>query len=191
MRDSNPRCLSIRLTKPLLSPLSQSGMIVEVLIVNNCLNCNKQIPKSNKFCNHSCSATFNNLKRIPKRACVVCSKPIHYRQKTVCSRACDGINKSNIAVAEIFAGIRTAGAGSRGTLRRYIIRTRGHRCECCKQTEWLGKPMPLELNHIDGNATNHSEENLEAICPNCHAQTPTYKGKNKGNGRMSRGVLSR
>ena len=44
----------------------------------------------------------------------------------------------------------------------------------------------LELEHIDGNAYNNSESNLSLLCPNCHSQTPTYKAKNKGNGRVER-----
>jgi len=53
-----------------------------------------------------------------------------------------------------------------------------HQCESCGITEWNGQPVPLELNHIDGNCHNHKLENLEIICPNCHAQTTTYRGKN-------------
>jgi 5-methylcytosine-specific restriction endonuclease McrA len=44
----------------------------------------------------------------------------------------------------------------------------------------LGNPIPLELEHKDGNCTNHNIENLELLCPNCHALTDTYRGKNKG-----------
>jgi hypothetical protein len=53
-----------------------------------------------------------------------------------------------------------------------------HRCEKCKLTEWLGLPIPLELNHKDGNRHNHLWDNLEMVCPNCHAQTENYRGKN-------------
>lgn len=59
-------------------------------------------------------------------------------------------------------------------------------CEKCLNTEWMGLPIPLELNHKDGNGEHHSEDNLELLCPNCHSQTPTYKGKNRGNGRHNR-----
>ena len=59
-----------------------------------------------------------------------------------------------------------------------------HRCEICKITEWMGKPVPVELDHIDGNRYNNDLSNLRVLCPNCHAQTDTYSGKNIKNMRM-------
>ena len=50
--------------------------------------------------------------------------------------------------------------------------------------------MPLEVEHIDGNYLNNSEENLDLICPNCHSLTATYKGANKGKGRKERNKYS-
>ena len=52
-------------------------------------------------------------------------------------------------------------------------------CEICGIEEWLGKPAPLELDHINGDRFDNSLENLQILCPNCHAQTETYRGKNK------------
>lgn len=46
--------------------------------------------------------------------------------------------------------------------------------------------MPLVLDHIDGNAENGVLTNLRLVCPNCDAQLPTFKNRNKGNGRASR-----
>ena len=57
-----------------------------------------------------------------------------------------------------------------------------HKCEVCLGTEWMGKPVPIELDHIDGDHENNELSNLRIICPNCHAQTDTHAGKNIGAG---------
>ena len=54
------------------------------------------------------------------------------------------------------------------------------KCNKCGLSEWLGGSIPLELEHKDGQPNNHKLENLELLCPNCHALTSTYRGKNKG-----------
>ena len=53
-----------------------------------------------------------------------------------------------------------------------------HKCECCGLTTWLGQPIPLELHHKDGNRFNNTLNNFELRCPNCHALTDSYRGKN-------------
>jgi len=53
-----------------------------------------------------------------------------------------------------------------------------HKCEKCDNKEWLGFPIPLELHHKNGDKHDHSFDNLELLCPNCHALTETYRSKN-------------
>lgn len=43
-------------------------------------------------------------------------------------------------------------------------------CEICKNSYWMDEPIPLELHHIDGNHSNNKIDNLQILCPNCHAQ---------------------
>jgi 5-methylcytosine-specific restriction endonuclease McrA len=76
----------------------------------------------------------------------------------------------------------------RDTIRFALKRQFGHKCFECELTEWRGKPLPLEVDHIDGNAGNNESENLRLLCPNCHSITDTWKGKNRGNGRAARGL---
>jgi len=71
------------------------------------------------------------------------------------------------------------------TRKSYAIRealiSRGlkeHRCESCKLDSWMGKKIPLEVHHIDGDKTNNELTNLKILCPNCHTFTDNYKGKN-------------
>ena len=51
-------------------------------------------------------------------------------------------------------------------------------CEICGIKEWLGVKLSLELDHIDGNHFNNNLSNLRILCPNCHSQTPTFRGRN-------------
>lgn len=53
------------------------------------------------------------------------------------------------------------------------------KCNCCNNTEWMNKPISLELHHKDGDSQNNSLNNLELLCPNCHAFTDNYRGKNQ------------
>lgn len=52
----------------------------------------------------------------------------------------------------------------------------------------MGKPIPLELDHIEGDASKNKPEDLRLLCPNCHAMTPTWKNRNRGKGRASKGL---
>lgn len=52
-------------------------------------------------------------------------------------------------------------------------------CYICGISEWLGKPLSLDLDHINGISDDHRLENLRMLCPNCHSQTETYRGRNK------------
>lgn len=120
--------------------------------------------------------------------CKNCNKTFLYKPLvktgTYCSLECtiEGQNKDRRA--KFYEGKTT----TRTALRRYLLELYGHKCVTCNLTEWLGDPIPLELDHIDGNAGNNYPENLRLLCPNCHAKTPTHKAKNKGNGRGSRGL---
>ncbi len=54
-----------------------------------------------------------------------------------------------------------------------------HQCQGCDLMEWFDQPIPLELHHVNGNRDDNTLSNLQLLCPNCHALTDTYRGKNK------------
>lgn len=76
--------------------------------------------------------------------------------------------------------IHSNGLGRTNDLRKRLIREgiKQAKCERCGLTEWNDEAIPLELDHVDGDRKNNLLENLRILCPNCHAQTPTYRGKN-------------
>ena len=140
-----------------------------------------------KFCSQSCAAQLNNRlypkrlksERLPKHVGVYkAPKPKLTQQEWREKRFW------TYSVPRILDG-KVSG---RVTLKRALYRLQGRKCGCCEIVEWRGKPTPLELDHIDGNAGNNFLENLRLLCPNCHAQTLTYGKKNSGNGRRSRGL---
>lgn len=53
------------------------------------------------------------------------------------------------------------------------------KCEQCENSIWNGKPIPLELHHVDGNRFNNELENLQILCPNCHTLTPNYGNRKR------------
>ena len=69
----------------------------------------------------------------------------------------------------------------RKQVKNYILRNDilEYKCEMCGNTEeWFDKQISLELDHKDGDESNNELSNLRFLCPNCHATTETYRGKN-------------
>ena len=69
-----------------------------------------------------------------------------------------------------------------GNHKRFLINERGHKCEICGIFAWLGRKIVLELDHIDGDNRNNIRTNLRLLCPNCHSQTDTWRGRNINSG---------
>jgi len=52
------------------------------------------------------------------------------------------------------------------------------KCERCENTRWENEIIPLELHHLDGDTKNNNLDNIQMLCPNCHALTDNYRAKN-------------
>lgn len=148
--------------------------------------------KINKFCSSSCAASTNNENRSEltdetrqkisdavkahyiKIGKNVTNKPIKNRSEII-KRV---VNELKLTADEklLCADFETL---KFERIRKRVFLEQGKLCNCCKLNEWMGKEIPFELNHIDGDNKNNLRENLEALCPNCHAQTDTWRGRNK------------
>jgi len=61
------------------------------------------------------------------------------------------------------------------SLKKHLIREKGHQCESCKNSEWMKEKIPIEIHHKDGDRTNNSIDNLELLCCNCHGLTNSWR----------------
>ena len=86
--------------------------------------------------------------------------------------------KNKIPLLEILDGKHPQYQTNKLRIRLISAGIKEERCEICNITEWNGLPVSLELDHIDGDRTNHRLENVRIICPNCHSQTVTYRARN-------------
>jgi len=59
-----------------------------------------------------------------------------------------------------------------------------YKCVKCNLDSWLGETIVLDLDHINGDNKDNKLTNLRFLCPNCHSQTDTYKGRNKNTGKV-------
>lgn len=174
-----------------------------------CLHCGKDIPlgdlgfkeyKERKFCNASCSASYNNKQRTlikpqannvkQKKYCKNCGKEIRSDQ-TYCSVQCQIDFKQKDYIQKWKNGLIDGSSGEYGIskrIRRYLFEKYDNKCSECGWGEvnpTTGK-IPLEVHHKNGDYTDNDENNLTLLCPNCHSLTPTYKAANMGNGRKDR-----
>ncbi len=153
-----------------------------------CKECDEQFPyekRNNKFCDTSCAAKYNNrgVRRhgnVPSD-CLNCGQRVASSANKYCNLQCHIEHKwkqQKLIIEE--------GNGLSGTVKKYLLEANGPKCNRCKLTEWQDEPIPLDIEHKDGNSDNNSLSNVELLCQNCHALTPTYKARNKGNGRWKR-----
>lgn len=162
-----------------------------------CEYCKKEfivVNSGQRFCSRSCAATVNN-KLFPKRLsekngsgiCGYCSKDFRgqpgWRTSKCCSRECSGMLMKQRMIDEWSAGVAgTTKTGLSKSIRLFLIEQAGGKCSKCGWAE-VNKStgsVPLQIDHIDGNAFNNNPNNLVVLCPNCHSLTATFGGLNRG-----------
>lgn len=124
------------------------------------------------------------------KMCQFCNRKLKYGKK-YCSIKCQHsmyrVQKISDWKANPSLGIDNSG-GVKPWLRNHLKKVRGDKCEFCGWHEInpITGHVPIEVDHIDGNYNNCTEENLRLLCPNCHSLTPTFRALNMGNGRILR-----
>lgn len=108
-------------------------------------------------------------------SCKNCGEPV---AGVYCNNTCQAQYQTRLKVEAFmrgeYKGKRMLYARNRWN-RKLLSEHFGEKCSCCGIEEWNGKPINLEVNHIDGSAYNNVIENLELLCPNCHSQTDTFR----------------
>jgi 5-methylcytosine-specific restriction endonuclease McrA len=155
---------------------------------SHCKQCDGILPysrRSESFCGHSCAATYSNTRRESRAKLVVCPGcGTNTSNPKFCSNQCQRDLESEQRRQRILAGESL----SPKVMKAYLIEQAHGACQICSIDSWLGKPILLILDHIDGDSSNGSLQNLRVICSNCDAQLPTYKSRNRGHGRHARKI---
>ena len=148
-----------------------------------CKKCNAPLDydkRKNTFCNPSCAGTFSSKRKEPS-PCLNCGNDT---KRTFCCTECCIEHNWTIKIKKANESGRTT--GNQTASKKLLLRMRGNQCEICKIKEWMGQPVPLVLDHINGKCKDWRLDNLRLVCGNCDMQLPTYKSKNKNSQRKSR-----
>jgi predicted nucleic acid-binding Zn ribbon protein len=173
-----------------------------------CLFCGCDIPmqesfkkseyKERLFCSQSCATSYNNKltkrKNVNVNHCVQCGQVIPARGK-YCSTQCQALFRQQQYITRWKQGLESGLSGEYNVsrrIKRYLMEKFDCKCSQCRwgETNPFTGNIPLEVHHKDGNYLNNSEDNLDLLCPNCHALTETYKASNVGSGRKNRSKYS-
>jgi predicted restriction endonuclease len=114
--------------------------------MKSCKHCGKDIPNRNVYCDNDCQSTHQFQQRI--------------------NQWISGQNP-----------IRKGGTSIPSWLRKYLLEESNYKCSECGWGEInpFTNKVPLDVDHIDGDAYNNEKNNLRVLCPNCHSLKKTFK----------------
>lgn len=125
--------------------------------------------------------------------CLNCSSPPKRKNFKYCSNKCQADYQYKTFIEKWQVGFINGNKGKYfpqvlNHLKRYLLEKYGEKCCLCgwDKRHPVTNKVPLEVNHINGDSLNNSEDNLQLICPNCHSLTENFRNLNKGNGRIFR-----
>jgi hypothetical protein len=125
--------------------------------------------------------------------CGNCGLALKLRSRRYCTNRCQMDKQYKTYIAKWKLGLVDGNIGIRakntsGHLRRYLFDKYHGACSMCgwNMISPVTGTVPLEIDHIDGDADNSREDNLRLICPNCHSLTFSFRNLNKGKGRSWR-----
>ena len=176
------------------------NQLIDNFIPKLCIFCGCKIPlgesekifsyKRRKFCSTSCFNKYHRRKRKTNknRICLNCGKDISSRK--YCSPKCQQEHAQKLweekwIRGEVSGNDNSSWIDHSDRVRTYLFKKYNNKCSKCGWGEvnpFTGR-IPLEVEHIDGNANNTTPDNVTLLCPNCHSLTSTYRGANRGKGR--------
>ena len=114
--------------------------------MKECKNCGNKIPNRNVYCNNQCQNDYENKQRL--------------------NEWMDGKNFT-----------RQGGTSIPQWMRRHLLENSNYQCRECGwgQLNEYTNTVPLDIDHIDGDAYNNMIDNLKVLCPNCHSLKKTFK----------------
>ncbi len=122
-----------------------------------------------------------------KSNCLNCNKEIEYHASQQAGKFCSNACQSEFRfINETIPKFLKGKICTTLTISRCLTHKKGYKCETCDNIgEHNGKPLTLQVDHIDGNSDNNYPDNLRFQCPNCHSQTDTWCSRNRKNSKRS------